>query len=190
MERQEEIYPECNVDTNLMGFIIGGAVKHKHCCNEVAKALNGTDGFAIGVVDDDKRPATFDDGFVPHESTWSHVAFYPHKDGKRFLFKIHKAMDEFVFDMARDMRVDLRDLGYPDTLMEFKKITKREDASQNPKLRKLFAKIADNRELTAFRNTVRYLVHAKYQADVNVAKDFFDGKLTTDDLRRILASTP
>ena len=36
--KQMNVFPECNVDTNLVGFILGGYVKHKSTCNEVAKA--------------------------------------------------------------------------------------------------------------------------------------------------------
>lgn len=65
--KQHNIFPECNVDTNLMGLIIGGYSKHKSTCNEVVKAVNGTDCFAIGVIDADKRPATMDAGFVEYK---------------------------------------------------------------------------------------------------------------------------
>ena len=190
MARQENLFPECNVDTNLVGHIIGGKVKHKGCCNEVAKALNNTDAFAIGIVDEDKRQATFDAGFVKYEfqSPYKkqHITFYPHTDGKRYLFKVYKAMDEFVLDAAKALKVDMSAFGYSNQLEEFKRITKTQDASENPKLRQLFDHIKDYPELVAFRNTLKYLVNQKYDADPEIAKKFFDGRLTSDDLGQYL----
>lgn len=190
MARQENIYPECNVDTNLLGYIVGGYVKHKGCCNEVMKVLNTTDQFAIGVIDEDKRQPTIDSGFVKYEFKSQymnpHISFYPHKDGKRFLFKVYKAMDQFVWDAIQEMGADLRDIGYPSDEKAFRKITKLEDSSKNPKLRCLFDMIKDYPEFVSFRNTIKYLVKAKYNVNVEIAKQFFDGRLTTVDLNQHL----
>lgn len=190
MARQENIYPECNVDTNLLGYIVGGYVKHKGCCNEVMKVLNTTDQFAIGVIDEDKRQPTIDSGFVKYEFKSQymnpHISFYPHKDGKRFLFKVYKAMDQFVWDAIQEMGADLRDIGYPSDEKAFRKITKLEDSSENPKLRRLFDMIKDYPEFVSFRNTIKYLVHARYGVNVEIAKRFFDGRLTTADLYQYL----
>ena len=91
MARQENLYPECNVDTNLMGYIVGGKVKHKGCCNDVMKVLNSTTQFAIGVIDEDKRQPTIDPGFLKYEFRSSynktHISFYPHNDGSVFFSK-------------------------------------------------------------------------------------------------------
>jgi hypothetical protein len=40
--KQYNVFPECNVDTNLVGYLLGGYPKHKSSCNEVVKAVNGT----------------------------------------------------------------------------------------------------------------------------------------------------
>lgn len=188
MARQEEIYPECNVDTNLMGYIVGKDVKHKGCCNKVMKALNATDQFAIGVIDEDKRQPRIDPGFVKYvfDSPYAHISFYPHTDGKRFLFKVHKAMDQFVWDAAIEMGADMSIIGYPTNEEEFRKVTKLEDASNNPKLRQLFSQIKDYPELVAFRNTIKYLIQQRYNADVEIAKLFFDGSLSSADLYKYL----
>ncbi|MDY3834863.1 MAG: hypothetical protein SOZ87_07390 [Candidatus Cryptobacteroides sp.] len=173
-----------------MGYIVGGNVKHKGCCNDVMKVLNSTTQFAIGVIDEDKRQPTIDPGFVKYEFRSSynktHISFYPHNDGKRFLFKVYKAMDQFVWDAAREMGASLRDIGYPADEKGFRKVTKSEDAAENPKLRRLFVQIKDYPELVAFRNTIRYLINTKYEADVETAKRFFDGRLTAEDLNQYL----
>ena len=67
MAEQMNVFPECNVDTNLVSYILGGYVKHKSCCNEVVKAVNSSETFAIGIIDADKRHATMDKGFYEYE---------------------------------------------------------------------------------------------------------------------------
>ena len=95
-------------------------------------------------------------------------------------------MDQFVWDAAQEMGADLREIGYPTDEKAFRKITKLEDASENPKLRHLFDRIKEYPEFVTFRNTIKYLVNKKYEANVEIAKQFFDGRLTTKDLNEYL----
>lgn len=60
-------------------------------------------------------------------------------------------------------------------------------AATDPKLRNLFDKISDYPELQRFKNTLKYLVNMQYEADVAVAKQFFDGTLTSDNLSENLS---
>lgn len=186
--KQLNVFPECNVDTNLVGYILGGFVKHKSTCNEVAKAVNKSNEFAVGIIDADKRMATLDCGFVKYENGYEadgvnvHITMFIHTDGKRFMFTVKPAMDKFLLDAARELGLDLREAGYPSTLEGFKKETKRIQAAVDPKLRNLFAMIRDNEEMQRFRNTLKYLVNKQYDVDIEVVKSFFDGKLTKRDL--------
>jgi hypothetical protein len=106
--KQYNVFPECNVDTNLVGYLLGGYPKHKSSCNEVVKAVNGTDQFAIGIIDADKRSATMDEGFVEYkldegvDGINRHVAMYTHGDGKRYLFTVKPAMDKFILDANQE----------------------------------------------------------------------------------------
>lgn len=190
--KQHNVFPECNVDTNLVGHILGGYAKHKSTCNEVVKAVNYSDEFAIGIIDADKRPATMDAGFVRYEQTGdvgdrnSHLTMYIHKDRKRYMFTVSPAMDGFVWDAARDMNVDMKALGYKSTFEAFRKRTKTIQAATDPTLRRLFHEISDFPELKRFRNTLKYLINKQYEADPIVAKHFFDGMLSNADLAMML----
>ena len=191
--KQFNVFPECNVDTNLVGFLVGGFAKHKSCCNEVVKAVNNADSFAIGIIDADKRQATMDPGFKeyvlqePVDGEHRHVAMFVHEDGKRFMFTIKPAMDKFVWDAARQQGVSMRDAGYSASFEGFKKDTKRIQAATDAKLRNLFDKISGCPELQRLKNTLKYLVNMQYEADVAVAKQFFDGTLTSDNLSENLS---
>ena len=190
--KQHNIFPECNVDTNLVGYILGGYAKHKSCCNEVVKAVNGSDDFAVGIIDADKRLATMDDGFVkyvqnPEDKSYNmHITMFVHQDGKRYMFTIKPAMDKFIADAVSDMGIDLRSVGYPSTFEAFKKETKRVQACNDPKLRQLFQLISEHPELKRFKNTLKYLMSKQYESEPAIAKQFFDGTLSSDDLAVIL----
>lgn len=191
MAKQLNVFPECYVDTNLVGFILGGYVKHKSSCNEVVKAVNKSDDFAIGIIDADKRQATMDPGF--HEYVLSqkvdgirrHIRFFIHDDGKRFLFTVYKAMDTFIFNAAHSQNANMNPFGNPSSVEDFLKYTKKVQAETDPTLRHLFDEIKDYPELMRFRNTLKYLVKKQYNIDVKIAKAFFDGTLDNNALAKI-----
>ena len=188
--RQKRVFPECNVDTNLVCHILGGAAMHKSTCNEVVKAVNGSDSFSIGIIDADKRPATMDPGFEEFvesqkaDGELKHLTMFVHRDAKRYMFTVKPAMDKFILDAAKEQNVDLRKAGFATSLDGFKRQTKRTQASNDPLLRRLFAQIEHNPELRRFRNTLKYLTTMQYNADPDTAKRFFTGELGDDDLQQ------
>lgn len=190
--KQMRVYPECNVDTNLVGYLLGGHAMHKSTCNEVVKAMNKTDHFAVGIIDADKRMPTMDTGFKKHctetvaDGNIRHITMDIHDDGKRYIFTVKPAMDKFILDAAKEQNIDLKAAGYSSKLEEFKKETKRIQAAEDPKLRHLFDKIKDNKELQRFRYTLKYLMTKQYDSDSNVAKQFFDGIIGKAELKRYL----
>lgn len=191
--KQFDVFPECNVDTNLVGYIIGGYAKHKSCCNEVVKAVNSADGFAVGIIDDDKRRATMDDGFKEYElaeradGVHHHVSLFIHDDGKRYMFTVKPAMDKFIFDAAKNEGVSLAEMGFPVSFEDFKKATKRIQAATDSNLRRLFDRIKGDSELIRFRNTLKYLMLKQYDAETDVVKSFIDGSIGAEELKELMA---
>lgn len=190
--KQLNVFPECYVDTNLVSYLLGANVKHKSSCNEVVKALNMSDVFAIGIIDADKRMPTIDAGFseyVPKVSSGTaecHLTMYIHDDGKRFLFTVKPAMDKFIMDAADECGVMLNSYGFPADFAAFKRITKTIQAADDSKLRNLFSGIKEASEFQRLRNTLKYLASKQYDVDVQVARDFFDGELQSSDLVKYL----
>lgn len=190
--KQMNVYPECNVDTNLIGYLLGGHAMHKSTCNEVVKAMNNIDHFAVGIIDADKRMPTMDIGFKKYctetvaDGNICHIAMYIHDDGKRYIFTVKPAMDKFILDAAKEQNVDLEAAGYPSKLEDFKKETKRIQAADDPKLRRLFDMIKDNQEFQRFRYTLKYLMTKQYNSDSNIAKQFFDGTIGKEELKGYL----
>ena len=190
--RQQRVFPECNVDTNLVSHILGAAVMHKSTCNEVVKAMNNSDIFSIGIIDADKRQATMDSGFQEYvenpkaDGVSKHITMFIHRDTKRYMFTVKPAMDKFILDAAKEQNVDLKELGFATSLDGFKKQTKRVQASNDPGLRRLFALIEHNSEFRRFRNTLKYLNNTQYDSDPELAKRFFNGELGDDALQQFL----
>ncbi len=195
MMKQQRVFPECNVDTNFVGHLIGVEAMHKSSCNEVVKAVNLSDQFAIGIIDADKRMPTMDEGFVRFDQSKEsdgenkHVSMYIHNDGKRYMFTVKPAMDKFILDAANQQNVDMKAAGYSSTLEGFKKETKRITASNDPKLRKLFDLIKNNPEVKCFKNTLKYLIAFQYNADIETAKNFFDGSLDENALYELMSKS-
>ena len=191
--KQFDVFPECNVDTNLVGYMIGGYAKHKSCCNEVVKAVNSADGFAVGIIDDDKRRATMDAGFKEYElaetaeGVHHHVSLFIHNDGKRYMFTVKPAMDKFIFDAAKNEGVSLTDMGFPASFEGFKKVTKRIQAATDANLRRLFDRIKGDSELIRLRNTLKYLMLKQYDAETDLVKSFFDGSIGVEELNEVIA---
>jgi hypothetical protein len=185
--KQYEVFPECYVDTNLVSYLIGGNVKHKSSCNEVAKAINQAQGFAIGIIDADKREPIIDKGFGKVSGMVNpHLTMYVHSDKRRYLFKVGRAMDQFVYDIARQEGVKLSEFDLSEDFEKFKKTAKSIQSGTDGRLRRLFEEIKNNEELLRFRNTLKYLVNKQMQADPEMAKKFFNGSLTKDDLTNVL----
>ena len=190
--KQLNVFPECYVDTNLVSYLLGSSVKHKSSCNEVVKALNRSDVFAVGIIDADKRMPTIDAGFseyvpkVVEDAAKRHLTMYINDDGKRFLFTVKPAMDKFIMDAADECGVKLTSFGFPSNLSEFKRITKTIQAADDSKLRNLFSGIKDSGEFQRLRNTLKYLMWKQYDVDVQIVRGFFDGELLSDDLAKYL----
>ena len=188
--RQGRIFPECYIDTNLVSYILGGHVMHKSSCNEVVKAVNSSDSFAIGIIDNDKRPARMDEGFKIYSPAPNggakHISMYIHDDGKRFIFTIKPAMDKFILDAASHQDVKVEDFGYPSALKEFTRCTKKITAANDADFRKLISAVVKYPEMQRFRNTLKYLVSNKGNIDIDVAKRFFCGTLDSSWLQQYL----
>lgn len=188
--RQEPIFPECYIDTNLVSYILGEHVMHKSSCNEVVKAVNKSGSFAIGIIDEDKRLARMDEGFKIYPPAQNggakHISMYIHDDGKRFIFTVKPAIDKFILDAAAHQGIKVEDYGYPSALKEFTRCTKKITAANDSNFRNLISAVVKYPEMQRFRNTLKYLVSNKGNIDIEVAKHFFCGVLDSSCLQQYL----
>lgn len=91
-------------------------------------------------------------------------------------------MDSFIFNAAKEQKADMTPFNNPTTVKDFLTYTKNVQAETDPKLRQLFVEIKNNPELLRFRNTLKYLITNKNKVDIDVAKQFFDVRLSKNNL--------
>lgn len=85
--KYNEIMPECFIDTTLVASLLDARVSHKHSCNEVIKEMEkGTykDRFAVGIIDNDKRPLTYTKEFEEIGQT-ENLTFLKHKQKHQYI---------------------------------------------------------------------------------------------------------
>lgn len=175
MNKALDIIPECFVDTNLVGWLLGKGVNHQHGCNNVTAVMQNAklkDAFAIGIVDDDKRKSKYVDVFERVAAT-NHLEIRKHPDKPHFLIFVKKAAEDFIISAANEIGYDLACNNLSNDLEELKKTTKTCQSNEDKNLRKAFAALGNSSEVKIFKNILKYLEGHKYDAEVNVIKNIF-----------------
>lgn len=164
------IVPECYIDTNLIEAIAPtkSGYNHQKGCPAVAKKMKETfaDGFAVGVMDKDKRTVSYlkefdlvaDDGVL---------FVYKHASRPHYIVMVSPAAEEFILGAARELDVDLAAYGVPTTLEGMKKETKQVDAKASKKYRDLFKRLSQAKEFSKLSRVIEYLKSANYGAQVS-----------------------
>ena len=119
--------PECYVDTNLVESLLDSdGVNHQKGCNTVVNTMKGKilkDGFAVGVIDSDKRKPSYVNEFTEIAHT-EHLSLLKHTTKAHYLIMVSPAMDKFILDCAVEEGVDLTEFNLPSDLNAFKDQTK------------------------------------------------------------------
>ena len=171
--------PECYVDTNLVEFLLEtDGVNHQKGCNMVVNTMKGkvlNDGFAVGVIDSDKRQPSYVKEFteIAHSE---HLFLMKHESKSHYLVMIKPAMDQFILDCAEEQGVSIADFYLSPEIDGFKKQTKTVDSKHDIRFKNLFKAIRIHREITTLRNLLNYLKENRYQDKVEDLKKFFTDK--------------
>ncbi len=66
---------ECYIDTNLVETLLGERANHQNGCNNVARRMKDKydDGFAVGIIDDDKRKLSYVNEAEDLEEFWGQL---------------------------------------------------------------------------------------------------------------------
>lgn len=178
MKRALDIIPECYVDTNLVGFLLGEDVNHQYGCNQVANTMlkeKNSDRFFLGIVDDDKTKHSYLKDFCPVAKS-DHLELMKHPERPHYFMLIKKAAEDLIDSAARELQFDFSSIGLKNGVEGLKKTTKDCHADVNPELRKAFAALLQAREIKIFRNVLKYLNEKKYGADMDVIVRAFQGE--------------
>ena len=176
--RSLNIITECCVDTNMVETLCGVLVNHQKCCSKVTGVMEMTlnDGFAIGVIDDDKKKPTYVSQF--HEIARSeHLTFLKHNDKSHYLVLVKPAADKFILDVAKKAGVDVRNYGFSNKLKEFTGRTKTLSSDKDPDLKALFATMSVYGEFKMLSLVLTYLNNNRYQSTETGVRDIVDSTL-------------
>jgi len=90
-------------------------VNHQKGCNTVVNTMKGKilkDGFAVGVIDSDKRKPSYVNEFTEIAHT-EHLSLLKHTNKAHYLIMVSPAMDKFILDCAEEEMVDLSEYDLP-----------------------------------------------------------------------------
>ena len=159
------IMTECNVDTNVVSYLMHGAVNHQSTCNDVAKTIRTRfhDRFAIGIIDDDKRGVAYLNECEAITSS-KHLRVFKHHDLHHYMITVGPAMDGFLWDWAKEQKANPNKCNLPTEWDAFKARMKKKTSNTDPDIRRLVKAISGNLELVAFQKLLLYLKDNTYQA--------------------------
>ena len=166
-ERANHIFPECYVDTNIMKTLLRlDGVNHKHGCSQVMSGMKSgrfADGFAIGIIDDDKKK-TYEYGDFEELASSEHLRLMKHKTRHHYLIFVYKAAEDFLLSCAGELSLNLAEYGLPDDLEGLKEVTKSSESDKEPRIKKLVNAVRTSTEMARLERTVGYLQQKQYAA--------------------------
>jgi hypothetical protein len=109
MRREFRIVPECHIDTLITQSILNLKVNHAPSSGAVANTMknNLVNKKALGIVDNDKKrvPNYFNEFELVEEKKG--LELKKHKEKEHYLIVISPAADEWLYDAAIDLGIDL-----------------------------------------------------------------------------------
>ena len=169
-QKQEvTVIPECFVDTNLTETLIGMACNHRKGCAMVTKQMKEkcADGFALGIIDKDKRPVPYISEFALIAETES-LQILKHKDRNHYIIYVIPAVEGFILKASEELGVNLADYGLPADMDGLKKETKQQDSKKDPRFKRLFTDLLPALNVSLMKSLITYLLEHRFDADVKV----------------------
>ncbi|MFU8789433.1 MAG: hypothetical protein ACNA7G_10405 [Methylobacter sp.] len=164
------ILPECYLDTNLVESIvppekIGGTCgyNHQRSCNKVVDEMMGKlkDAFALGIVDQDKRPLSRTSEFEL-VSEKHRLKLYKHKEKNHYLI-FHPLLEKWIVDEATQIGFTLDN----EILEKLKNDTKTKFSKSDQEFKRLFRDLQKRNApgIRLLADWTSYLKKHPYDAD-------------------------
>lgn len=170
-----DFIPECFIDTNLVEtFLDTRGANHQKGCNVVGKVMKEkfADRFAVGIIDADKRLASYSKEFECIAENDS-LRLLKHPSRHHYLILICPAMDKFILDCAAEAGLDVTRYGFSPNLPEFIEQTKNVASKNDYRFKCLFSEFQHHGEAKRLKDILQYLQQERYQADALQLKEFF-----------------
>jgi len=170
------ILTECYADTNLIETLVPPVkgYNHQHNCVKVALVMQNkyADGFALGIIDKDKKGIAYLSEFECIVSSDT-VLLHKHKIRNHYIIQLSPAVEGFILKAARSLNISLDTLNLSDDLERLKYITKRQDSKRNPVLKKAIKQLSGAPNMQIIKEWIEYLKLNPYSADVTYLKSIF-----------------
>ncbi|KAA6334000.1 hypothetical protein EZS27_017645 [termite gut metagenome] len=163
------IIPECYIDTNLIETLLSiKRCNHQKGCNNVVKTMKGKlkDGFAVGIVDNDKEKIKYVEEFEEVCKTDS-LCLYKHSGKPHYLIMISPAVDAFILRSSLKAGVCPEDFKLSPDLEGFIQQTKQVTSKEDIHFKQLFKQIKDVPEMKTLKEWVNYLKTKQYYSNPN-----------------------
>lgn len=172
------IIPECYVDTSMVETLLETeGVNHQKGCFMVASVMDGkySDGFAVGVIDFDKKRPTYLNGFEELASS-EHLTLMKHKSRSHYVVYVKPAMDGFILSQVAVAGIDLSEYELPSELKSFTRITKTITTKWDGRFKRLFHDLRDCREMIILSQVLNYLKMNQYASKDEELKRLFESR--------------
>ena len=170
------ILPECYVDTNLVETITKSYYNHKHGCNNVVKAMleanHLKDGFALGIVDEDKKILKYTQEFkVIADKGQLKLLKHPLKN--HYLIYVVPAIEKWIIQNADEVNLHLSEYNLPHDYSELQKHTKVKTSSKDEDFKKLFKTLMKQNAtgVILLSKWITYLKTHPYNTDLDFFKE-------------------
>jgi len=165
------IIPECYIDTCLTETITScfDQFNHQKGCGTVSKVMREKfgDGFALGIIDKDKREIPYLQEFDLITSRNS-LYLYKYRTKPNYIIQITPAIEKFFLKATEEKGIDIKTFGLPVELKELTKITKQisdKNEADFKMFRQLFKELSDASEFVKLANLIQYLGGNMYKVD-------------------------
>jgi hypothetical protein len=173
------IIPECYIDTNLVETLVPPtkfSYNHQKGCNNVTKKMKEDkllkDGFALGIVDQDKKILEYTKEFEIIAEK-AQLVLLKHPKKHHYLIYITPAIEKWILYNADEVDLNLADFDLPHDFLALQKHTKLVTSNKDDKFKKLF-KALRNQKAEGFLVLSKWITHLKsnpYDADLDFLKE-------------------
>lgn len=168
--------PECYADTLLIETLVPTVrgYNHKHSCFKVESGMKSLDGFALGIIDNDKNQIGYLKEFEIIDEIVGSLLLLKHRQKHQYIIQICPALERWILNVCEHENIDLTIFGLVNDLEDLKGYTKRLVSLKNEKLRSLFTQIGSKDKNVSVRKLKVWVKHLKeynYNADINELKN-------------------
>ncbi len=136
--------------------------------------MKSIDGFAVGIIDNDKRQIKYLDEFEIVDELKKSLLLWKHKNKRQFIIQICPALEKCRWKDGEEESMDITEIGLIHELDEIKRYTKSVSSIEDAKLKLLFKAIGNNSQnpsVKKLKGWITILKEKNDQVDINDLKN-------------------